>query len=55
MTIAKGQGMSENQNFETEPTQSKTDSSSCFGINPTSTKKFEKLSNELNNVKSNVE
>jgi hypothetical protein len=32
MTIAEGQGMSENLNFEIEPTQSKTDSSSCFGI-----------------------
>ncbi len=33
MTIALGQGMSENSNFEVKPTPPKTDSSSCFGIN----------------------
>ncbi len=32
MTIALGQGMSENSNVEVKPTQSETDSSSCFGI-----------------------
>jgi len=32
MTIAEGQGMSENEDFEGKPTQSKTDNSSCFGI-----------------------
>jgi len=32
-TIAERQGASENQNSEEKPTQSKTDSSSCFGIN----------------------
>jgi hypothetical protein len=31
-TIAERQGASENQNSEEKPTQSKTDSSSCFGI-----------------------
>ena len=32
MTIVRAQGMSEGQNYEMESTQSKTDSSSCFGI-----------------------
>ena len=31
-TIALGQGASEDKNFEGKPTQSKTDSSDCFGI-----------------------
>ena len=31
-TIALGQGASEDKNFEGKPTQSKTDSSGCFGI-----------------------
>jgi type III secretion system low calcium response chaperone LcrH/SycD len=35
-TIAQGQGASENGNFEGYPTRSKTDSSSCFGIDHTS-------------------
>src|ERR1700722_18840665 len=32
MTIADRQGMSEDLRFEIKPTQSKPDSSSCFGI-----------------------
>ena len=33
-TIALGQGASEDKHFEGKPTQSKTDSSGCFGISP---------------------
>ena len=31
-TIAERQGVSENENYEVNPTTSKTDSSSCLGI-----------------------
>ena len=31
-TIVRAQGASEDENFEKKPTQSKTDSSGCFGI-----------------------
>ena len=32
MTIAERQGMSEDKNFDAKPTQSKTNFSSCLGI-----------------------
>jgi hypothetical protein len=32
VTIVRAQGTSEDENFEKEPTPSKTDSSGCFGI-----------------------
>ncbi len=47
MTIADRQGMSENPNLEEIPTQSKTDSSGCFGVHPEFSFEVDKSLKEL--------